>query len=627
MAATYPTFGAYILFKEILADELGHLYRAGELAKGTLGRTVWLRVFDGAAVLRADLVARLGDANRVGELLQATNIAAHSRFSTQDGIVANAWDYASGQPLTAALRKIRTEGFPVPVDNALLVMEKLALALSAALAVDMRGTSLVHGFLHPGTIILTNDGEALVSGFVIGETLLGVLEDPACFTACAPYLAPEILTARTPSSRGDVYSLGAILFHLLTGEALPAAPEQRREAFSGARLAYEEEPIPSDILAVLTRALAERPDERFSSTADFKKELDKLLYGGPYSPTTFNLALFMDRLFRSEIEVEERERPAEAELDIAAYVRPKPVVEEKVAPPPPARGKGKGLWIGLAAAAAFAAVAVGGWLMLGRGPEGPPPQPTPTAEQLEAQRQAQQAQVQAIVEQQVAQMLAEREKQIRKELSDRQNEIDRLNKRLKAMENESAPSANTRQQREQLQRQLAAAEKAKQDQQAALEAERQKALAEAQQRAEAASVPSPAPAAEVPAEAAAEPTVAAAPTDTPVPPNPTPPPRVREGALVTEGPGVTPPVLLKQIAPSYPPIASRMRVSGEVSLRALVGIDGGVEQIEIVEVTQQGAGFERAAEDAVRQWRFRPATKSGVKVKMWVPIRIPFRLQ
>ncbi len=625
MAATYRTFGPFILFKEVLSDELGHLYRAGEFVRGALGRTVWLRVFDGAAVPRAELGARLGDANRVGEVLQAANVAAHSRFSTHDGVMGNAWDYAAGQPLTAVLRKVREEGFPVAVDNALLIMEKLSLALSAALAVDMRGASLIHGFLHPGTVIITNDGEGVVSGFVAGESLLGLLESPAASSACAPYLAPEVLTARTPSSRGDVYSLGAILFHLLTSKALPTAPEQRREIVSEARLAFDEEPVPKDIMAVLTRALADRPEDRFSSAADFKQALDKLLYGGPYSPTTFNLALFMDRLFRSEIQAEESERQAETELDVAPYIRPEPKVEEVAAVSPSTGGTSKGLWIGLAAAVAVAA-ALGAWLIFGRGPTAPPPAPTPTAEQLLAQRQAQQAQVQAIVQQQVAQMLAEREAQIRKELTDRQAEIDRLNKRLRSMETGGAANAKTRQQQEQIKRQIAAAEKAKQDQQQALEQERQKALEEARQRVEpTAAVPSPAMAAVAPPEPTPQPTLVPVATATAAPPTPVPP--VREGDLVTEGSQVKPPVLVKQVSPVYPPVAGRLQVSGEVSLRALVGIDGSVEKVEILQVTRKGVGFEKAAEDAVRQWRFRPATKNGVKVESWVPIRIPFVLQ
>ncbi|MCG6962456.1 MAG: TonB family protein [Acidobacteria bacterium] len=626
MAPTYSTFGPYILFKEVLADELGHIYRAGELVKGTLGRTAWLRVFDRAAVPQAELGNRLDDANRVGETLQAANVGAHSRFSVHDGTTCNAWDYAPGQPLTAVLRKVQEEGFPVPVDNALLIMEKLSLALSAGLAVDMGGAPLVHGFLHPGTIIITNDGEGLVSGFVVGTGLLGLLDDGAANPACAPYLAPEILTTRTPSSRGDVYSLGAILFHLLTGKPLPADPQQRREVVTGAHLAFDEEPVPKDIMAVLSRALADRPEERFSSAADFKKELDKLLYGGAYSPTTFNLALFMDRLFRTEIEAEERERLTEADLDVTPYVRPEPLVEEQEQAPEsrPGRGGGKGPWIGIAAAVVVVA-AVGAWFIFGRGPATPPPPPTPTPEQVLAQRRAQQAQVQALVQQQVTQLMAEREGQIRKELLGRQDEINRLQKRLKEVEKSGGATANTRRQREQIQRQIAAAEKAKQNQEQALQQERQKAIEEAKRRVQATAVPATATATAVVVAPTAAPTSPPAPTATPIPPTPTP--AVREGEIVAGGPGVREPVLIKRVTPSYPPVAQRMQFEGEVTLRALVGIDGSVENVQILEATHPGIGFEKAAEDSVRQWRYRPATKSGVKVRVWVRIRIPFRLR
>ena len=100
---------------------------------------------------------------------------------------------------------------------------------------------------------------------------------------------------------------------------------------------------------------------------------------------------------------------------------------------------------------------------------------------------------------------------------------------------------------------------------------------------------------------------------------------VREGEIVTPGPGVRTPVLIKQVTPVYPPLALRAKASGEVRLRALVGIDGSVEKIQILKVSRTGVGFEKSAENAVRQWRYRPATKKGVKVRMWIPIRIPFQ--
>jgi TonB family protein len=114
------------------------------------------------------------------------------------------------------------------------------------------------------------------------------------------------------------------------------------------------------------------------------------------------------------------------------------------------------------------------------------------------------------------------------------------------------------------------------------------------------------------------------PTVTPIPNTPTP--SVREGDIVQAGPGVTAPVLLHRVDPEYPPIAQRAGLSGEVVAQLLVGINGRVEDVRIVEVSKTGVGFEKAAEDAVIQWRYRPATKHGVKVRVWVQITINLSL-
>jgi protein TonB len=113
------------------------------------------------------------------------------------------------------------------------------------------------------------------------------------------------------------------------------------------------------------------------------------------------------------------------------------------------------------------------------------------------------------------------------------------------------------------------------------------------------------------------------PTPTPIPPTPTP--SVREGDIVAEGPGVIRPVVMSQASPLYPRAAQRMGLSGEVQLQALIGINGAGEQVRILKVSHKNMGFETESEKAVRQWRYKPATKNGVKVRMWITIRIPFK--
>ena len=70
-----------------------------------------------------------------------------------------------------------------------------------------------------------------------------------------------------------------------------------------------------------------------------------------------------------------------------------------------------------------------------------------------------------------------------------------------------------------------------------------------------------------------------------------------------------------------------MQVDGLVDAEALVGINGEVEDVRIVNVSRKKVGFEEATETALMMWRYKPATKKGVKVRMWVPIRVPFRLR
>jgi len=644
MSHDYRIFGPYILFDEVRRDVLGHLYRGAEVEAGGVGRRVWVRTFDGPAVPADDVRAARETGDRVAAVLKAANVAADTSYPEIDGVPAMVCTHVPSQPLGLLFEKVRSETFPVPVDNCLLILEKLALALTAGMAVEVGGSSLAHGFLHPGLILVTHDGEAVVTGFGVADQLLGILDDEATAADIRPYLAPEVLVSRTASKRGDVYSLGAILFHLLTGEPLPAEPDARPAVLEAARLADDGEPLPSDLRTLLGRALAARAEERFSSAADFKKELDKLLYGGAYSPTTFNLALFMDRLFRSEIEAEEKAQLAERGVDVAAYVAPAPAPEAEPVPEEfetaavaPSSSRGRGLWIGLGAAAVVAAVAVGVVLLRGRS-SGPPIPPTPTAEEIAAQKQAEDERLQAMIQELVQERLAEKETEIRDELTQRQKQIEDLRRRLQESEKRASAgqiSADERQRQEELQQQIAAAEEAQRLQEAALEAERQQVADEERSRvADPVAVPTDA-APQTPSEGA---DTAAAPPVTPTPPptatpapvpkaTPTPAPRVAENSFLEPSEVDALPVVLREEPATWPRIAYQSRQRGMVIIQATVNADGIVEDAKVLRTDHDGLGIPEAALEAVLKYRFKPATKDGVRVKTYATVtkRYSFR--
>jgi TonB family protein len=85
-------------------------------------------------------------------------------------------------------------------------------------------------------------------------------------------------------------------------------------------------------------------------------------------------------------------------------------------------------------------------------------------------------------------------------------------------------------------------------------------------------------------------------------------------------------VALTQTRPVYPPRALERRISGTVWLNALVDEMGRVAEVTLLRASMQGLGFEEAATRHVRSRLYRPATKQGVPVRVWVPIMVEFRL-
>lgn len=138
-----------------------------------------------------------------------------------------------------------------------------------------------------------------------------------------------------------------------------------------------------------------------------------------------------------------------------------------------------------------------------------------------------------------------------------------------------------------------------------------------------------------------EPAAAPAPTDIPVPtgatvpaapvpaaatePPPTPSP-VERGAMVdVNDPGLTRPVPVTRTQPLFPPLALARRISGTVWLQALVDETGAVVEVSLIRASPRGLGFEDAATGYLRTRVYRPATKQGVPVRVWLPIVVEFR--
>ena len=637
-------FGKYLLLKKLTEDPLGETFRAGKTGKEGIEQVVLLRIFNGKGMDGEKLWQKVSNRAAVQQALRSPNIGSGVDLGKVRSFPYAAYDYISGKSLSALLAQAAKQLSPIPTDHALLIAERISLALAAGYETRVQDERIQHGFVVPHLVMISNEGETRLLGFEMAPGLRALAAAGWTAPELRPYLAPEAFDGSPLAKSDDVWSLGAILYELLTGESLPApTPEGYGGLIDAASLPNEGTPLPPAIVGLLKKSLTAR-DQRIPDAGTWHKTLSKLMIDGQFSPTTFNLAFFMHNLFRDEIERESQEMQAEKKLELPkpTAVAAAPVAVAKAPDMRETTGVREVTLPGTRPAAASAApskmplyagiaalllVAAGGagWYLFGRSV---PPPAAPVNEPLAASSIQPAALPVQAAPTPAGPTPEELQAQIKQMLDARSTEMEA---KLKAQYDDKI---------KQLQQQLETTKKSETAQAAVKPAAPIPAPAPAQEPPEetrtAAKQPDPVPAAVVPTPTPApvEKVVSAPPQQSaPVQQQQAPPPaaparpQIQYGDLVTPGsaPGVQSPKMTSRLDPRYPAQAQKMNKSAQVDIKVLVDERGRVLDAQR-SGPQAGFGFDEAALEAARRAVFQPAaTREGVRVKMWTTIRVSFQ--
>jgi len=185
------------------------------------------------------------------------------------------FEYVEGENLKQLVDR---EG-PLPVERALELAIQVARGLSVA-----HGKGLVHRDVKPQNILLNGSGQAKVTDFGIARSLemQGGVTQTGAVLGTSDYLSPEQAQGGRVSESSDVYSLGVVLYEMLTGE-LPFAGDNfvavaMQHINQPAPWVTERRPdVPVRLESAVARALAKDPRERFATMAEFCGELEDCL--------------------------------------------------------------------------------------------------------------------------------------------------------------------------------------------------------------------------------------------------------------------------------------------------------------------------------------------------------------
>ena len=264
-------FGRYEVVRELGKGAMGVVYLGKD---PVIGRLVALKTIRASA--EDDLEQRefserfLREAQAAGTLSHPNIVTVHD-VGEEDETSFIAMEYVEGKNLKQLIR----EKVPFSWDRIAEIIAQVAEALDYA---HRRG--IVHRDVKPANIIITPDGAVKITDFGIAKIDASSLTETGQFLGTPNYMSPEQVTGEAVDGRSDLFSLGVVLYELLTkkkpflGDNVTSISYKIvHEDFPA--LALVDPAIPGEFVSILVRALAKDPGGRYQRGSDFAQALSE----------------------------------------------------------------------------------------------------------------------------------------------------------------------------------------------------------------------------------------------------------------------------------------------------------------------------------------------------------------
>jgi len=268
---TLAKAGRYEIVGELGRGAMGVVYKATD---PVIGRTVAVKTIklsaEGTGLTRPELLARFQTEARAAGLLTHPNIVVVFDAGEEDGLYYIIMELVEGRSLQALL----DDGHTFPLPRVLRIMEQACSALQFA-----HERNVVHRDIKPANLMLTGDDTVKVTDFGTAKILqFGTVQQTAHVMGTPSYMSPEQVKGRAVDGRSDIFSLGVMLYEMVTGEK----PFPGQNITTVIYKIVNEEPVPPKqvdpsihpgISAVVMRALAKDPDTRYQSCREMLEDL------------------------------------------------------------------------------------------------------------------------------------------------------------------------------------------------------------------------------------------------------------------------------------------------------------------------------------------------------------------
>lgn len=186
-------------------------------------------------------------------------------------------EFVQGKTLKQLISEYQLRQIRIPIVRTMRIIYSVGLALAYA-----HQKNMIHRDVKPANILLEDSGRVVLTDFGLSRLISHMeAESTTGFSGTPAYIAPEQALGKVSKPRADIYSLGVIFFEMLTGEQpykaespMAVAMQHITQEIPSPRQFFPE--IPDDIDAIVRRATAKNPNERYTLMNDFLEDLTKV---------------------------------------------------------------------------------------------------------------------------------------------------------------------------------------------------------------------------------------------------------------------------------------------------------------------------------------------------------------
>jgi serine/threonine-protein kinase len=257
------TISHYKIMERIGAGGMGVVYKAIDTK---LGRTVALKFLPPHLSHDRGLRERLAGEARAASALDHPNIVViHDIDETPQGDLFIAMAFHGGETLREKIRS------GLSAAEALRIAKQIASGLARA-----HQHAIIHRDIKPSNVVVTPDGVARIIDFGLAKSTDASISDPGSAKGTPLYMSPEQAAGKTVDARTDVWSLGAVLYEMLSGQP----PFRGDSQLQVMRAVMETEPpklggVPAEARAIVERAMQKHPAKRYASAAEMERDLGR----------------------------------------------------------------------------------------------------------------------------------------------------------------------------------------------------------------------------------------------------------------------------------------------------------------------------------------------------------------